>query len=89
MTPKQYTIISLCALLLGILLFAYQKEYIIFNLKPKTEFSETHTASLKKNSNFYYWHHNEWHTDQNQMLFSDNIAANMQQLMSTMVATYS
>lgn len=80
MNNKNYIVISFFALVLALLLFAYQKEYIVFNFSPRSFNQEITIASHKKAIPFFYWHQSAWHTEEILLIFSDNISANMQQL---------
>lgn len=80
MNIKQYALISSLTALVGILLFAYQKEIIILNINSPLSTHDLAKTSRKKNVSFFYWLNDEWHTEQIQLIFSDTIPTNMQQL---------
>jgi hypothetical protein len=85
MNNKNYIILCVAAFITGLLLFAYHKEYIIFNFHRKLN-NESFQASVQKQTiPIHFWHQNEWHSDQVSLLFSDDSTANMQQLVSRWV----
>jgi hypothetical protein len=67
-------------LLIGILIFAYQKEIIILNIGSPLSTHDLAKTSQKKNISFFYWLNDELHTEQIQLIFSDAITTNMQHL---------
>lgn len=82
MTNKNYIIICLAAFILSLLFFAYHNEYIILNFGiHKTSTLQTSSAQ-KQNIALHVWYQNSWHEETVPLLFSDNTAANMQQLVS-------
>lgn len=82
MTHKNYLFLSLAAVTCGLLLFAYQKEYIIINLGKKLDTYNINAPAQKQNATLYYWYQNTWNTEQVSLLFSENSVSNMQQLVS-------
>ena len=82
MINKKYVILCAVSAFVGLLLFAYQKEYLIINFSPTNHASVTNSMMEKKNITLHYWHQNKWNTEQVSLLFSENNAANMQQLVS-------
>ena len=82
MVYKNYIIICIAAFTASLLLFAYHKEYIILNFHQKIRSESSANPAQKQNTTLYFWHQNEWHTEHVSLLFSDYIAANMQQLVS-------
>lgn len=83
MTSTKYSIICFCTLIIGFILFAIQKEYIIFNFGPKIiPYTITHT-SQKKSIPLVYWHNNEWRTEQVPLLISQESPCHtLQQIVS-------
>jgi len=82
MNIKHCAFISIPAALIGIILFAWQKEIIIFNFGHTISAHETTKTSQKKIIPFFYWLNDEMQTEQIQLIFSDSAATNMQQLVS-------
>ena len=82
MNNKNYIIICLAAFGLSVLLFAYHREYIILNFKNNIEQSSTIATAQKQNIILHFWQHNNWHSEQVPVLFSENSVANLQQLVS-------
>lgn len=82
MNNKNYIIICLATFALSILLFAYHKEFIILNFGTHRAPSVAAMPAQKQNATLHFWQNNNWHTEEVSLLFSDNIAANMQQLVS-------
>ncbi len=82
MTNKNYIFICLAAFIASLILFAYQKEYIIINFGTRKPLAPAAIAAQKQNVPIYFWYQNGWHTEQVSLLFSDNSAANMRQLVS-------
>lgn len=78
---KNNYFLSISAFLFALLLFAYQKEYIIFNFSklPQTTIK---TTTQKKNVSFTFWHQNQWHTEIIPILYSDCLTSTMQQLIN-------
>lgn len=82
MNNNKYIIICIATFLLSLLLFAYHKEYIIFNFHRKIKNESRVNSSQKQNIVLHFWQQNEWHTEHASLLFSDNAISNIQQLVS-------
>ena len=82
MTIKNYSIISACTFLIALLLFAYQKEFVILNFATKVPMQETPSVAQKKKTAFFFWHQNAWHTEEIPLLFTADTSNNMQQLIN-------
>lgn len=82
MSNKHYIFICLATFMLSLLLFAYHKEYIILNFHQTVKNESRSNSSQKHNVTLHFWHQNNWHSEQVSLLFSDNRATNMQQLIS-------
>ena len=82
MTHKQYALICACTLTLGILIFAIQKEYIIFNFGAAQHNAQSQIAATKKSIPLSYWHQDKWNTDTVLLLITDSIPDTMQRVLS-------
>jgi hypothetical protein len=85
-TPQKYLIISLFTLVLGILIFAIQKEWIILNFRSLAHQTTASSSAHKKKVHLFYWYNNEWRTDVTQIILSGHITSNIQQLISRWLA---
>jgi hypothetical protein len=82
MSNKPYIFISCSALLLGIFIFLYQKEYIIFNIKSSPATVSIPAIAQKKNTSLHYWQSDQWHTEQMPLILCQNTASNIQLIIS-------
>ncbi len=69
----KYLLLSIIMLLIGILLFAIQQQYIIFNFRSPILPQEIPNVAYKKNVSLWYWHHDAWHHEQMPFLFSETL----------------
>ncbi len=74
-------IASLSAIIVGILLFALQYEYIIIRL-PRRISTGTLSAYRKKNITQYYWDTDRWHHENCELVWSEQREENLLQVMN-------
>jgi hypothetical protein len=82
MNNKNYIIPCIAAFTISLLFFAYHKEYILFNFGSKINNESNAKHAQKQTILIHFWYQNEWHTETVSLLFSDNAATNMQQVVS-------
>lgn len=77
-------IILLCCitLFLGILLYAFHHQWIIFRRLPHTISPQQPLIKTKKKCTLYYWHHNRWHTESHELIWSSRTQENIGTLVS-------
>jgi hypothetical protein len=82
MDKKVYTIISITCFFAGILFFALYNEWII--IKSPRIFSDQLPTSLlkKKEIAHFYFHHNKWKTEKQEILWAENDAINATNLIN-------
>ena len=83
MNPKKLLLISTAAIPCALLFFAWQKKWIILNFCPATSAQTTNKKMLKKECTLYYWRHNKWHEETNNLIWSNNTALNMHYLINS------
>lgn len=81
MTNKSYFFITLFSFLLALLVFAYQKEFIIIRIGTKQTTVEDITHAYKKNVILFYWN-NDWHTEEVPVLLSNHTISNLQHVIT-------
>lgn len=81
-----YITVSVITLLLSLLVFAYHKEYIILNFGKTMNAQTTALHNKKQKFYLYYWANNAWHSEQTELLFGENTAANLQQIVGRWAA---
>ena len=84
MTNKSYFFIALLSFIMALLLFAYQKEFIIIRIGTKKTIVEDTVQAYKKNIILFYWN-NDWHTEEVPLLLSNHAISNLQQVISQWV----
>jgi hypothetical protein len=78
--------ISFLALFVGIIYFAFNKEWIIFRRSlTNNQFQPSRTKNTKKECTLTYWNNNEWHHEKIIVLWSDNQANNCKQLINELL----
>lgn len=83
-STKSYYIISGAAALAGILFFAFYNQWIIVKLPyTTTHLSEKSSLIKKKEVTFFYFHNEKWKTEKQELLWTENSAQNITQLINT------
>lgn len=86
MTQAKLIITGSCAFLLGIFLFAYHQEWLIIRM-PQIGISRATTIKIKKPITIHFWHDNRWHTEKQDLLWSNDPADNMYYLITNWLNT--
>lgn len=81
MIHKNYIIFSFFSLLSGIIFFAFQKEYLILNVRKATINNEQVTAN-KKNIKLFYWKLNDWQFEQIPLLIDNKADLSVQHILN-------
>jgi hypothetical protein len=67
-----YFFLSLITLIVGVLFFAYQQKIIIFNIASASIPTDITATAQKKPVSLFYWHNNQWQSEQIYLLFTNN-----------------
>ncbi len=76
-------IVLLCCITLvcGIVLYAFHHQWIIFR-RPYTISPQQPHIKTKRKCTLYYWHHNRWHTESPELIWSSHTEENVGTLVS-------
>ncbi len=86
MSGKKYTLISLIAFAIGMLLCALHYEWIV--IRSPLEVSAYNPESMqtgKKEMKLFFWKNNKWHQETQTILWSNDGAHNISQLISALL----
>lgn len=85
MTEKQYTIIGACSFVFGLLLCSYLNGWLIVRfpsyLNDIDQFYAT-TVISKKKVTLFVWHHDQWHKETTELLWSRDHTKNIESLVN-------
>ena len=85
MKAHQYLIISVACVALGLIFCAYYYEWLIVRI-PTINTEQFHPSPhqiCKKKVMFYYWHHEAWHHEETELIWSDDLAKTIELLLNT------
>jgi hypothetical protein len=86
MNSKKYTILSLLAFGFGMLLCALHYEWIVIRSPLKiTSYSAQNMQTGKKETKLFFWQHNKWHQETHTLLWSNDVAHNISQLITALL----
>jgi hypothetical protein len=82
-STKKYSIISCISFFTAILFCALYNQWVIITIPShnKIDYLQNSAISTKKIT-LHYVHHEKWHKEQQELLWSDNITKNTQQLIN-------
>ncbi len=75
--------ISCITLCMGILLYAFQHQWIIFRGANVLIHTKQPQIKTKKICTLYYWHNNRWHTESQELIWSSHVHENLVTLISS------
>lgn len=80
---------TLCSLtfLIGVLMFALQYEWIVFRIPLSTTTTTDSQIKTKKTVSIHYWHHERWHTEKQELIWSKNLTENLYTTISNWLST--
>lgn len=81
MNKRLLILLSALSMLLGILLFLVQYEWIILRLWQSPA-APTNMLYQKKRCQLHYWHHDNWRSEKDDLLWSSDNAANLATLIT-------
>jgi hypothetical protein len=76
-------LLSCTALLMGILLYAFQHQWIIFRGTSALIHTKQPQIKTKKKCILHYWHNNRWHTESQELIWSSHVDENLVTLISS------
>lgn len=81
-------LISLCLItgLLGTVFFAYQCEWLIVR-SPQIGTTRSNQVKIKKNITIHFWHDDRWHSEKQDLLWSNDTADNLYYLITNWLNT--
>lgn len=82
---KKLIFISLCTASLGMLFYAWHKQWIVIKLpimQEITSIEPIQSKSLKKNIMLHYWHTDAWHKEKSELLWQEDLSQNIQYLLN-------
>lgn len=86
MKNQSLIITSIISCLIGIFIYALHNEWIILKIGSPNVQPVAQTI-YKKNVSLFYWHHNNWVTEQESLLWHDQETTNIQSVITSWLST--
>ncbi len=77
-----FILISCCTLLLGILLYAFQYQWIIFRHVHPLMHTQGEQIKTKRKCALHYWHNNRWNSESQELIWSSQLHENVMAIVS-------
>lgn len=86
MKIRTYLIITFISFIVGIMVFAYLREWIIIRGPLKIQHSAQAPKNItKKNAKLFFWRNGKWQVENHELLWSDNHAENLYYLINSLL----